>query len=78
MKKNEFLLNKVNKQHFLELLTREMNSKNLVAKQASCDADLDIVLAGLNASETQSTVIIGEVTDLLCLLLAHGPIIMGL
>ena len=72
MKKNEFLLNKVNKQHFLELLTREMNSKNLVAKQASCDADLDIVLAGLNASETQSTVIIGEDTDLLCLLLAHA------
>ena len=52
MKKNEFLLNKVNKQHFLKLLTREMNSKYLVAKQASCDADLDIVLAGLNASET--------------------------
>ena len=52
MKKNEFLLSKVNKQHFLELLTREMNSKNLVAKQVSCDADLDIVLAGLNASET--------------------------
>ena len=48
MKKNEFLLNKVNKQ----LLTREMNSKYLVAKQVSCDADLDIVLAGLNASET--------------------------
>ena len=35
MKKNEFLLNKVNKQHFLELLTREINSKNSVAKQAS-------------------------------------------
>ena len=49
-----------------------MNSKNLVAKQASYDADLDIVLAGLNASETQSTVIIGEYTDLLCLLLAHA------
>ena len=48
MKKNEFLLNKVNKQ----LLTRKMNSKTLVAKQASCDADLDIVLDGLNASET--------------------------
>ena len=31
MKKNELLLNKVNKQ----LLTREMNSKYLVEKQAS-------------------------------------------
>ena len=29
-----------------------MNIKHLVDKQASCDADLDRVLAGLNASET--------------------------
>ena len=72
MKKDDFLLNKINKQRFLELLTHEINCGNLNSKQASGDADLEIVLTALKISEEQPTVIIGEDTDLLCLLLHHA------
>ena len=37
MKKDDFLLNKVNKQRFLELLSNEINCGELISKQAPCD-----------------------------------------
>ena len=38
MKKEDFLLHKGNKQHFLEMLTEMMNESSLSAIQASGDA----------------------------------------
>ena len=72
IKKDDFLLNKNNKQHFLELLCEHFNNKGFVATQASGDAELDIVKAALRSSELQPTILIGEDTDLLMLLLYHS------
>ena len=72
MKKEDFLLNRRNKQHFLELLCEEFNSQGLLATQSSCDADYDIVKTAIRSSEVQPTVLIGDDTDLLCLLLYHS------
>ena len=71
MKKPDFLTNLDNKQRFLEMLAIKMNEAKLQAIQSSGDADLLIVQTAIKSAATRPTVVIGEDTDLLILLLHH-------
>ena len=71
MKKTDFLTNLDNKQRFLEMLAIKMNEAKLQAIQSSGDADLLIVQTAIKSAATRPTVVIGEDTDLLILLLHH-------
>ena len=71
MKKNEFLTNINNKQRFLEMLVTKMNESNLQAIQSTGDADLLIAQTAIDSALTRPTIVIGEDTDLLILLLYH-------
>ena len=71
MKKTDFLTNLDNKQRFLEMLVIKMNAAKLHAIQSSGDADVLIVQTAIRSAVTTPTVVIGEDTDLLILLLHH-------
>ena len=71
MKKTDFLTNLDNKQRFLEMLAIKMNEAKLQAIQSSGDVDLLIVQTAITSAATRPTVVIGEDTDLLILLLHH-------
>ncbi len=72
MKKEEFLTNLDNKQRFLELLVIRMNENGLHCIQAVGDADLLIVKTAIDLARNETTVVMGEDTDLLILLLHHS------
>ena len=72
MKKEDFLLHKSNKQHFLEMLTAKMVENGLSAIQDSGDADRLIVSTALDLSKTHPVAIIGDDTDLLAITLQHA------
>ena len=70
--KEDFLLNKSNKQRFQEMLTEIMNEGPLSAIQALGDADGLIVSTALDLSKERPIAIVGEDTDLLVLALQHS------
>ena len=72
MKKDEFLRNLDNKQWFLEMLVVKMNNAQLKPIQSSGDADLLIAQSATESAAAKPTVVIGEDTDLLVLLLHHA------
>ena len=74
VKMEPFLSNGANKQRLIKMLIRELRGTGYGAIQASDDADVLIVQTTLQIAETSATVLIGEDTDLLVLLLQHTPI----
>ena len=71
-KKEEFLSNKVNKSRFLHFLAKYMQERGFVVVQAQEDADVPIVQTAIESSISSITVVIGDDTDLLVLLLCHA------
>ena len=69
MKKDEFLLNLKIKQCFLEMVTAEMNTEGMCAMQSGGDADTLIATTEVDIANSNPTVVIGEDTDLLILLI---------
>lgn len=69
--KEEFLSNPQNQQRFLVELGKHMNAREIVAIHAEADTDLTIVNAALECSLKSTTVLIGEDTDLLVLLIHY-------
>ena len=69
MKKEECLLNLKNQQCFLEMLAAEMNTAGMCAMQPSRHADTLIATNAVDIANSKPTVIIGEDTDLLVLLI---------
>ena len=74
VKMEPFLSNGANKQRLIKMLIRALHGAGYGAIQASDDADVLIVQTTLQIAETSDTVLIGEDTDLLVLLLQHTPI----
>ena len=70
-KKDLFLSNNQNKQRFIDLLAAKMRHENIEVLQAEDDADLLIAKTALAVAEHQTTVVIGEDTDILVLLCHH-------
>ena len=74
IKKERFLINKKNKQKFLNLLKRKLLEQGYDVNSAEEDTDLLIVLTAVKLAENSSTVLIGDDTDLLVLLCHHAKL----
>ncbi|VDI78343.1 Hypothetical predicted protein [Mytilus galloprovincialis] len=71
-KKDEFLSNSENKQHFINTLGEKLKDGHVQVIHAEDDADLKIVLTAIEKSKQHTTTVIGEDTDLLILLCYHS------
>ena len=71
LKKDEFLSNQVNKQKFINLLSENLEPAGYATRHAKGDAVM-IVDTAITKARGQMTVLIGEDTDLLVLLLYHA------
>ena len=67
--KSDFLLNKHNKQAFLEMLWTQLSASDISVMHSDGDADVDIVSSALTVAKTCPVTLLGEDTDLLILLL---------
>jgi len=72
MKKKDFLLHKNHKINFIELLVNILHENCVETIQSKGDTDLDIVLAGLKTTLKAPTVVVGEDTDYLILLIHYS------
>ena len=70
-KKEQFLSNHSNKQAFINLLGEKLLSKGYIVKHASGDADRLIVTVALESAAEKPTIVVGDDTDLLVLLLFY-------
>ena len=71
MKKTVFLSNKENKQRFINLLGESLQRAGFEVHNAPGDADVLIVSTAVTVAMKKTTVLVGEDTDLLILLLHH-------
>ena len=71
-KKDQFLNNKENKQRFLVYLSDELERAGCITDHAKHDADVLIVQTAIASARTKDTVLAGDDTDLLVLLLHHA------
>ncbi len=74
MNKAQFLSNTENKQRFNNMLSAKLVESNCRTHQASEDADLLIVKKAVVSAYTVDTVLIGDDTDLLILLIYHAHV----
>lgn len=74
LKKQDFLANEENKKKFINLLSTKLLNAGCNVIQAPDDADLLIVKAAVESAKSTSTVLIGDDTDLLVLMIYHGDI----
>ena len=72
LKKDEFFSNQVNKQKFINLLSKNLEHAGYSTRHAKGDADVMIVDTAITKARDQTTVLVGEDTDLLVLLLDHA------
>ncbi len=70
-KKEDFLSNYTNKQQFINMLSNMLQNEGCQVHNARGDADLLIVTTALEAAIKTCTVVVGDDTDLLILLLYH-------
>lgn len=70
-KKDVFLANTKNKQRFLTMLSRSLSHRQCETRHADGDADLLIVKAAIESARSRTTILVGDDTDLLILLLFH-------
>ena len=71
-KKDEFLNNKANKQRFIHYLSDNLERDGCSVDHTKDDADVLIVLTAVASARHRYTVLIGDDTHLLVLLLHHA------
>ena len=69
--KDLFLSNKTNKQNFISMLGAELQKYNCKVYHDSADADYLIVKKAIDKAESMDTILVGDDTDLLVLLIFH-------
>lgn len=74
LKKEIFLSNKTNKQKFINLLAATLERKGYSTVHATGDADVLIVNTAISKARSFPTVLVGDDTDLLVLLLHYGEL----
>ena len=72
LKKDNFLSNPKIKQRFLSMPSKALQKVECIRQHANGDADHLIVKTALESAWTSTTVLVGDVTDLLVLLWYHG------
>ena len=70
-KKDNFLKNKENKQKFIHMLSSKLEKAGSTIIHAKSDADTLIVKSAIDSAQACPTVVIGDDTDLLVLLIYH-------
>lgn len=70
-KKTHFLSNPVNKQKFIDRLSEKLMTEGIQVIQHHSDADLTIVLTTADKAKNKDTMLIGDDTDLLVLLIHY-------
>ena len=70
-KKEDFLNSKANKQRLIHYLSNKLERAGCSIDHATHDADVLIVQTAVGSAQTKDTVLIGDDTDLLILLLHH-------
>ncbi|KAJ8893546.1 hypothetical protein PR048_006144 [Dryococelus australis] len=73
-KQEEFLSMGRDKQQLIKLISQEMVMRGCKAFQAEGDTDVHITKAAVNSAQGNSTILIGEDTDLLVLLLHYAEV----
>ena len=63
LSKKQFLSNKENKQHFINMLGVKLEENDYVVKYAPGDADVLLVNEAINQSNYYNTTLLGEDTD---------------
>nr|XP_054767556.1 uncharacterized protein LOC129274841 [Lytechinus pictus] len=71
-KKEEFLANEVNKQRFINLLSKRLERAGCVTIHARNDADVLIVTTAVESARVIDTILVGDDTDLLVLLIFYA------
>ena len=71
-KMDDFLSNDIIKQAIIHLIADCLREKGCNVINSAGEADVDIVKAAVTMAYDKSTTLIGEDTDLLCLLLFHS------
>ena len=71
-KKDEFLNSKANSQRFIHYLSDNLERAGCTVDHAKYDADVLIMLTAVASARHKETVLIGDDTDLLALLLHHA------
>ncbi|KAG1710392.1 hypothetical protein GQR58_002674 [Nymphon striatum] len=71
MKKDIFFSNPQNKQRLLNMLSESLNENNCKTLHAESDADVLIAQTAVEAANLNTTVLVGDDTDLLILLCHH-------
>jgi len=74
MKKDQFSANKINKRHFIKMLSDSLMMSKCEVHHASGDADLLIVQKAVESARRVNTVLVGDDTDLLVLLCYHASV----
>ena len=74
MTKSEFLMNKINKQRFVNMLGETLEKNNCKSYYASADADILMVQKAVESATTTKTVLVSDDTDLLVLLCYHASL----
>ena len=69
LKKENFLSNPKNKQQFLLMLSQALQKTGCITHHADGDADLLTVRTAVESAQTKTTVLVGDDTDLLVLVL---------
>lgn len=70
-KKDEFLSNKRNKQHFINMLSERLQEAGCRTCHATGDADVLIAQTAVGCADIGQTILVGDDTDLLVLLCYH-------
>ncbi|KAK3754659.1 hypothetical protein QZH41_003875 [Actinostola sp. cb2023] len=73
MKKYVFLSNAKNKHQFIEMLATFLRNIDCQTRQAKGDADVLIVKTAVESASEKTTILVGDDTDLLVLLLYYTP-----
>ena len=71
MRKYQFLANKENKQRFINMLSMKLVERSCKTYHASGDANMLIVQKSVESASVINTVLVGDDTDLLILLIYH-------
>ena len=74
MTKDAFLQSTSNKQQFIKLLSDELSNHGCQVFHDKADADLQIVQKTIDSANSAETILVGDDTDLLVLLLYHAPL----
>ena len=72
LKKEDFLSNDINKQNFIDMLGKSLEEAGHEIQYEPSDADFLIAKAAIDLAQSRSTILVGDDTDFLVLLLYHA------